>query len=1059
MIPCIDKESLMLLVGTADERFQHSPEYFRKTHFPQVMHRYYKNQLTAEVTEQELLSELKDVDTSSNRVYFIFGSTGAGKSELLCWIKDHWEIDKIKRPVIRISRSELNPQVLIKKCYETTGQSLNIQIDENRWDLLLKKPITLINQMVWSTLAECLHSDEEIVPAALLIRPIIEKNITAFTKQIQKGKIKKSLEIITFEQFQELMASTTVSIPIEYSLLQQSLVHKLDQFLFEGWEIGSLFKNLSKILKEQQIRPLLLIDDLVQSVNIYATEVLDQIVTLEEGNWDVVIGLTPGSLQDNARGSELIDRIQNLDTIDDRVKKLWLSDETGKAFYNLNRSQVIPYMSTYLKELKASRGYQCSESCKHYKECRELIPNTNEIDNEQKEITLLPLNEPFVKRIYDGIPVGKSKLRYMILNAKEIIRFFHKGNKQQMNRIHPLISREIFAEHSDTFIKSLAEWYSREGAIETIISNQFLSHFGYSSDETTVKVLPLETRTSFEDISMTQQEETRNDEHPLSIRDWIEGKVVNTQLLEPVRLGVSCLVNDVVKATNMSRKFTPRAGAIIQRKEVENRSRYPITLTDERSISLNIGVRRGYCALQISNFQTLRPSEKAKKFQQIANELDVSRWVYQADELHEEWKRQLEEALGMPLSNFAFHFKRWAFRWGQVSDKDWAGTMKSPFTKQLLDLSEQMFQDWYLLRDNIVDYNSIQYLQNSEIDFESWLMDLKIPRISEQYQMNNLSFYVLLSKLQEDFRIYRKQVIETFDIEVEMKMKYSPYFDTKDCIESKRCKSLLESLYRNRIDHQNILLDIDYLEELNTLSERKGFKREYDELSSERVQVVKEYDRFIMLRKRVITLCKEITSEELFYKTNEFDPGWASLESQGNKWTAMSQALDLIHHALLMTPRNIVKQLLNSDVDSPAVKKIQLLWGQIYGDLKQALQGVELYSDIKYYIANWEITDFYQANAQCLEHVKRNNNLKELLDSINKDYGISNTTSLEELVECIRNDGKMRPAIKRQLLNLLEKGYSNLPPSQWRKLIEEFSGQFPTLFESVRLQLVVKGKS
>jgi hypothetical protein len=477
MIPCIDREALKLLVGTADERFQYSPEYFRKTHFPQIMHRYYKSQLTAEVTEQELLNELREVDVSGNRVYFIFGSTGAGKSELLCWLKDQWETCKVDRPVIRISRSELNPQILIKKCYETIGVGLNIKIDESRWDLLLKKPITLINQMVWSTLAECLESDEEIVPAALLMRPIIEKNITTFTKQIEQGKIKNPLEIIKHEQFQEIMSNTTVSIPIEYALLQQSLVHKLDQFLFEGWEISSLFKQLSKILKEQQVRPLLLIDDLVQSVNIYATEVLDHLITLEEGNWDVVVGLTPGSLQDNARGSEITERIQNLDTFDDRVRKLWLSDETGKSFYNLDRSQVIPYMSTYLKELKASRGYQCSDSCSHFKNCQELIPTTCGKNNELREITLLPLNGPLVKRIYDGIPIGKSKLRYMILNAKEIVRFFHKGNRRYLDRIHPLISREVFAEHSDTLIKSLAEWYSQEGVLEVMISKPLLNHF------------------------------------------------------------------------------------------------------------------------------------------------------------------------------------------------------------------------------------------------------------------------------------------------------------------------------------------------------------------------------------------------------------------------------------------------------------------------------------------------------------------------------------------------------------------------------------------------------
>jgi hypothetical protein len=272
MIPCINKDALKLLVGTADERFQFSPDYFRKTHFPQIMHRYNKSQLTAEITEQEIFNELREVDTLGNRIYVIFGSTGSGKSELLCWLKDQWIESKVNRPVVRISRSELNPQILIKKCYESIGIEMNIQIDERRWDHLLKKPITLINQMVWSALAECLHSDDVIVPAALLLRPVIEKNITIFSKQIERGKIKTPLQILSYEQYEEIVRSTTIQIPVDYPILHQALMHKLDHFLFEGWDITSLFKQLSKILIENQIRPLLLIDDLVQSVNLYATE-------------------------------------------------------------------------------------------------------------------------------------------------------------------------------------------------------------------------------------------------------------------------------------------------------------------------------------------------------------------------------------------------------------------------------------------------------------------------------------------------------------------------------------------------------------------------------------------------------------------------------------------------------------------------------------------------------------------------------------------------------------------------------------------------------------------
>lgn len=1051
MIPCIDREALKLLVGTADERFQYSPEYFRKTHFPQIMHRYYKSHLTAEVTEQELLYELKEVDSSGNRVYFIFGSTGAGKSELLCWLKDKWETSGVDRPVIRISRSELNPQILIKKCYESIGVTLNVKIDETRWDLLLKKPITLINQMVWTTLAECLQSDEEIVPAALLIRPIIEKNITAFTKQIEKGNIKRPLEIISVEQFQEIISNTTVSIPVEYSLLEQTLVHKLDQFLFEGWEISALFKQLSKILKEQNIRPLLLIDDLVQSVNIYATEILDHLITLEEGNWDVVIGLTPGALQDNARGSELTERIQNLDTFDDRVRKFWLSDETGKAFYNLDRLQVIPYMSNYMKELKSSRGFQCSRSCGHFNNCKQYIPVGE--NNADEEISLLPLNKPLIKRMFDGITIGKSKLRYMILNAKELVHFLQKGNKRYLDRIHPLVSREVFADHQDTLIKSLAEWYCEEEVSEVTLSPLLLKHFGYDDVETIVKLHPLETRLITEDITINNQDVLHNDDQKLTIRDWVEGKVINKQLLEPVRLGITCLVNDVVKATLMSRRFTPRASAVIQRKEIENRSRYPIVFSEEQDNQLNIGVSRSYSALQISNFQSFKPADKGRKFLQISNELNVAQWVYQADELHGEWRKLLELELGITLPKLALELKSWVKQWHQVGETNWASSINSPFTKNMLDLTEEMFQDWYLLRDNMVDYNAIQYSKDAHFNFESWFMNLKIPRVLEQYQSNNLSLYVFFSKLQEDFRYYRRQIIEAFDQEVDRKMGYLIYLDTKSCIESQRCKDILKSL-ASKVSYQNLLIAIGYLDEWYKLIDKNGFKIEFEELCLNRQQVIEEFERFKALEKKVTVLCKDITSAQLPAKIVEFDPGWVNLKQEIHKWVSVTQSMEQLQHTLSNTPRNVVKRFLEVDVHTPEIRKIKLLWSQIYGYVEQLQYGIEPNTGLKECITTWETTDFYKVNAQWIEQSKRDNDTRSLLDKINKDYETYNAMSLEEAVECINNDAQVRPAVKRQLINLLERGYSSLPPSQWRKLVEELAERFPTLFESVRLQLV-----
>lgn len=176
MLPCLNKSSIKNLYNTADERYNFSPEFFRETHYPQVLNRYYKNELIEKMTEAQLLEELEEDHSYGNRVFVIFGSTGSGKSELLCWVKDQWEFKGNTRPIIRISRSELNPQMLVKKCYESVGLEIeDIIIDEKKWDLLISKPITIINQMVWTTMSEFFENDDEIVPTTMLLRPVIEK--------------------------------------------------------------------------------------------------------------------------------------------------------------------------------------------------------------------------------------------------------------------------------------------------------------------------------------------------------------------------------------------------------------------------------------------------------------------------------------------------------------------------------------------------------------------------------------------------------------------------------------------------------------------------------------------------------------------------------------------------------------------------------------------------------------------------------------------------------------------------------------------------------------------
>lgn len=1056
MIPCINKESLKLLVGTADERYQFSNDYFRKTHFPQIMHKYYQNQLTAEVTEQELLDELIDVDSSSNRVYLMFGSTGAGKSELLCWLKDRWILEKSERPVIRISRSELNPQIFIKKCYEAAGMKMKIQIDESRWELLVKKPITLINQIVWSTLAECLSTDEEIIPAALLLRPVIEKNITDFTKQIVQGKIKKPLEIINLEQFQELLESTSLNISLDYHLIKQTLIHKFDSFLFEGWDIGSLFKQLTINLKESHIRPLLLIDDLVQSVNIYATEILDQLITLEEGNWDVVIGLTPGSFRESTNGNELLQRIQNLDTIDDRVKKLWLSDESGKTFYNLDREQVVPYINKYLIELKATQGFNCSNNCKHFKNCEKIIITEGvEASNLEQYVSLLPFNTPFIRRVFDGIPIGKGKLRYMILHTKEIVRFFQKKDKSNFKRINLLIAREKYAEHSDLLVKSLAEWYSDENCAEVNLTNSFLENFGIFNGDMKINLHSLDSITTYIEYNDILNEEVKSQSNGINVRDWIEGKNVNLELLEPVRLGVSSLIHDIIKATNITRHFTPRNTSVIQKRGVENLSRYPISFSNKNKGELNIIINPTYSALEVTNIQLLKPSERVGKFRKLANELETAKWVYQSELLNEVWQNQLEASLGVPIYIFALELRKWVNEWLEISAKAWSKSIKSPFNRELEELAEEFYQDWYLLRENMVDSWLIKQRLNN-FNFEKWLANIEPMKHLEQYQIGVYAFIPFFLELKVEFDNYQKKLKFEFKQLIETKKIYIEFFEgVKDSVYEYCREILIELLYL--VDYK--LIDFYKFEKYELVIQENDILEKFQNKEAIRNKIFNLIENAKNLNDQIIVLCKEIEFHSGAFAINNSIIFWIDLDNKMYEWQCIVNYLNKVHQCLSATPRKLVNQIMKVNTPSTYIDIVKRQWSDIILIIQRILFSENVENDLEDILKKWGTSDFYQIYSKLTELENRELETRELVVRIEQDVGLSHHRSKIELLDWIRNDNSLRPALRKQLINLLENGYSSLPSIQWKKLVEELKLKFPSVFEAVQIQLVLGKRS
>ena len=760
MLPCLDNKTVKMLYGTADERYNFSSEFFRQTHYPQSMNQYYNNQLLQQWTEEDLFRELQDeYMPNSNRVYIIFGSTGSGKSELLCWLKDQWQLRKEQRPVIRLSRSELNPQLLVKKCYETLGVRLdNSAIDDSKWDILLKKPVSIVNQIIWTALSEIMDSDEQIVPTAFLLRPIIEKNIVEFSKQVKKNNIPSPLEIITELEFEEVKQLTTIPIEVKYKTLKDVLVKKFEHFLFHGHNLAYLIRQLSKYLQEHKIRPLLLIDDLVQSVNLYAAEILDHFITLEEGNWDVVVGLTPGVINSTDYDKEFNQRIQYLDTIDDRVKKLWLSDESGATFFSISKNKANEYIENYMKTLKRSNGFECSKVCPHYNNCAKLLIG-------EGDTQILPLNTALIHKIYDGIPSGKGILRYMILHTKEILTFLLNGQVKNSKRVQNFINRDCFIDHELPIIKLLGEMFADSKNRSVKLPGELLRNFKLDSLDIALPFINLVEQTSLLKI---EDNEKKVSKIPGYFLDWIDGKEINENLLDPIRKSVNSIIHEIVKGTNMSELYTARyskGSSTIQRGEIINRYKYPITFkgTNKEQICISKDIHH----LHLLDFNEQKPRAKANTFSEIANSSQVAEWIYKTERLKKVWEADLESLLGIKLYEFAFGLNEYMKLWEGIYNADWTSQLKSPFGDEFLEITESMFLDWFSLRDNLIDFSKKELISNSD-SFEAWLMLLSLPKELKSYKVDNYNLDDFLNYIKTQILEYQKKVISIMESEIEM---------------------------------------------------------------------------------------------------------------------------------------------------------------------------------------------------------------------------------------------------------------------------------------------------
>ena len=365
---------LAIFAPTADQRYLLGADLFLRTHYPMTMRSYQPNGHLELLTENVLLRRvLAQQNGLGNRIWVLYGAPGSGKSELIKWLETRILQEEPQRGqvLVRISRHELDVLSIVNRFLTLLPDQFLNETTTQRWAAARQKSRTVTKMILLFALENLLDSDD-------LINALFYRLLNALQPHVDRilafdpGEVDESmgLELIGQETWSAILRETSLPVPVAYEQFRHQLTTAFRDHLLEGLSLAETMQRISYHCQtEQGQRPILLVDDLVQSLNIFATDLLDYLMTLEAGSWDVVLGLTPAAFEDSLRGRGLLQRISHLDTIDDRVGKLWLSDETGKESYVLTEANCDEFEASYLNEKK----YNAVQGLPYFQFTREAL--------------------------------------------------------------------------------------------------------------------------------------------------------------------------------------------------------------------------------------------------------------------------------------------------------------------------------------------------------------------------------------------------------------------------------------------------------------------------------------------------------------------------------------------------------------------------------------------------------------------------------------------------------------------------------------------------------------
>jgi hypothetical protein len=748
----ITSNSLSTFSPTADQRYLLGADVFLRTHFPMKLLARRHSNLSLPIEENDLLAQLlSQQDTlNGNRLWVVYGIPGSGKSELMRWLETRISQEDAVRAksMVRISRNELDVLSIAERFRNLLPTSFFGERTYDRWNTARKKPRALTKLILLFALENLLDSDEVINALFYRLLNVVQPHVERVLTASDEESPSRSVELMSMEAWDIIVSETSLPITIEYEQFRHQLTTAFCQHLLEGLSLPDTLRQVSQETKKNcGLRPLLLIDDLVQSLNLFASDILDYFITLEEGCWDVVIGLTPAAFETSQRGRLLLQHISYLDTIDDRVEKLWLSDEAGYDSYVLTEENCHEFAKLYLKEYEMSNGTESVSA-------------------------LYPFNREALVRIYRSLPAGKGKPRYFLRHLQTILEAVAQG-EAVLSVVAKLAQTEYTALCADKYLATLCECYgpllSDETTREVTLPVELLGAFDIESSSSIT--LPIEPLFKIH-LRREAVVEVTNDEEKAAVRDWLLNRDVNRQLLRPLRQGAARLLRTTSFLTAIHSPNIARVHGILSWQKPYLDIHPPISLEDvDENDGIFLSKKIGSAAFDLHRYaHAVGPDAKGLETT-LLNDPEILHFFFQANDYAEKVAILLEEQLGMELALLAVCLGVWATdlhvsqidrtvplheyiirelrvppdRLSPYRNKRWEG-----YRKEWV----QFFEDFFKLRENLYDIPRLHHLCDGKSlqDMKEGILSINSPQIGKEYRWGKRLLREVIAEWQEMMR-------------------------------------------------------------------------------------------------------------------------------------------------------------------------------------------------------------------------------------------------------------------------------------------------------------------